>query len=78
MKQELLASIIEILDKDDLELTEVVGNTKEPGEALLLIEKYEDFLKGQHRKIINIKEKQEELLKKFKENDEFFSRVGLS
>ena len=51
---------------------------KEPREALLLIKKYEDFLKGQHRKIMNIVRKQEEFLKKFKESDEFFSRVGLS
>ena len=56
----------------------MVGNAKEPREALLLIKKYEDFIKGQHRKIVNIVGKQEELLKKFKENDEFLSRVGLS
>ena len=36
------------------------------------------LLKGANREIINIVGKQEELLKKFKESDEFFSSVDLS
>ena len=34
------------------------------------------FLKGENRKIINIVGKQGDLVKKFKESDEFFSYVG--
>ena len=55
----------------------MVKNAKEPKEESI-IKKYEELLKGEYRKIINIVEKQGELLQKFKESDEFFSRVGLS
>ena len=71
IKQELLASIIEILDKHDSLLNEKARNVKEAKEAILIIKKYERLLKEQHREIINI-------LGKFRERDEVFSRVGLS
>ena len=41
IKQELLASIIEILDKHDSLLNEEARNVKEPKEAVLIIKKYE-------------------------------------
>ena len=41
------------------------------------MQKYQNLLKGANKKIINIVGKQGELLKRFKEEDEFFSNVGL-
>ena len=37
-----------------------------------------NLLKGASKKIINIVGKQGELLKRFREEDEFFNKVGLS
>ena len=78
IKQKLLASIIEILDKHDSLLNEKARNVKEAKETILIIKKYERLLKKQHREIINILGKQVEFLKTFRERDEVFSRVGLS
>ena len=78
-KKELLASVV-ILDgeEDYLELNEEVKNAKEPKDGVALVKKYEDLLKGKNKKIINIVGKQGELLKCFRDEDEFFDRVGLS
>ena len=78
IRQELLASIVEISDEDDSELNKAVRNAKEPKEAMLIIKKYEELFKEELRKIINIVEKQEEVLLRFKKSDEFFSGVGPS
>ena len=40
--------------------------------------KYEDLLKGGNKKIINFLGKRGELLKRFRDEDKFFDRVGLS
>ena len=53
---------------------EEVKNAKDPKEAISLIKKYEELLKEENKKIINIVGKQGELLKKSKESNEFFSR----
>ena len=42
-----------------------------------LSEKYENFLKGANKKILNVVGKQGELLKCFRDGDEFFDRIGL-
>ena len=42
-----------------------------------LSEKYENFLKGANKKILNVVGKQGELLKCFRDEDEFFDRIGL-
>ena len=47
-------------------------------DGISLIKKYEDLLKSANKKILNIVGKQGELLKRFKDSDEFFDRVGLS
>ena len=80
VKQELLASIAEHSDgeKDYLVLNEEVRNAKEPQDGTALVKKYEDLLKGTNKKIINIERKQGELLKRFRDDDEFFDRVSLS
>ena len=50
----------------------------EPKDGIFLVKKYQDLLKGANRRIINIVGKQVKLLKRFKEEDEFFDCVGLS
>ena len=47
-------------------------------DCISLVKKYEDLLKSSNKKIINIVAKQGELLKRFKDSDEFFDGVGLS
>ena len=64
-------------EEDYSELDEEVKKTKESKEATSIITKKE-LLKGENRKIVNILGKQGDLLKKFKESEEFFSGVGLS
>ena len=64
LKQELLASIIEIKDEEDYsELNEEVKSAKEPKEAISIIKKYDEHLKGENKKIGNIVGKQGEFLK---------------
>lgn len=63
IKEELLASIIEIVSEDNSELNEAVWNAKQPSAAIAVINKYEALLKGENKKKINIVGKQEELLK---------------
>ena len=65
-------------EEDYLEMNEETANAKEPKEGIHLVEKYEDLLKGANRKILNIVGKQGELLKRFKDSDNFFSCVGQS
>ena len=50
----------------------------ETKDGIALVKLCEDLLKGANRKIINIVGKQGVLLKRFKEEDEFFDRVGLT
>ena len=55
MKQELQTSIIETADEEDFsEVIERVKNSKEPKDTLFLVEKYEDLLKRENKKIINV------------------------
>ena len=80
VKQELLASIVEHSDgeEDYLELNEEVNIAKEPKDITALVKKYEHLLKGANKKIINIVGKKDELLKRFRDEEEFFDRTGLS
>ena len=80
VKQKLLASIAEHSDgeEDYFELNEKVRNAKQPGDSIALVKKYENILKGTKKKIINIVGKQSELLKCFRDEDEFFDRIDLS
>ena len=47
-------------------MNEEVKKAKEPKEAVSIIKKYEELLKGENRKTINIVGKQGELLKKLR------------
>ena len=80
IKRELLASILELSDGEEnySELSKEVKKAKEPKDGIALLKKYEDHLKGANKKIINIVGKQGKLLKKFRDDEEFFDRVGLS
>ena len=77
--KELLASILKVFEeKDYLQICEKVKNAKDLKDGISLVKKYEDLLKSGNKKIINIVGKQGELLKRFKDSDEFFYSVGLS
>ena len=79
IKKELLASILEVFEEEDyLQTREEVKNAKDLKDGISLVKKYEDLLKEANRKIINIVGKQGQLLKRFKDSDEFFDVVGLS
>ena len=78
IKKELQESILEVFKEDNENLNEEVENVKSLNEGISLVKKYENLLKGANKKIINIVAKQGELLKRFKEDDEFFDCVGLS
>ena len=71
--------IIKVIDEEDYsELKEEVKNAKIAKEAISIIKKFEELLRGENRQIMNTVGKQVEFLKKFKESDEFFCRVGHS
>ena len=74
--------IIKVIDEEDYpELNEEVKNAKKKQttkEAISIIKKVEELLRGENRQIMNTVGKQVEFLKKFKESDEFFCRVGHS
>ena len=77
IKKELLESILEVFEEDgDLQMNEEVKNAKESKDGIFLLKRYEQLLKGANRKIIYMVGKQ--LLKRLKEEDEFFDCVGLS
>ena len=78
IKKELQKSILEGLGEEKANLNEEVKNAKTLNEGISLAQKYENLSKGANKKIINIVGKQDELLKRFKEEDEFFNKVGLS
>ena len=67
IKRELLASILEVFEGKDY-----LKDSKSS------VKKYEGLLKEVNRKIIHIVGKQEELLKKFKDSNEYFLGVGLN
>ena len=51
---------------------------EKPQDDIDSVKKYGNFLKGTNKKFINIVGKQGEILKRFKDEDEFFDHVGLS
>ena len=77
IKKELQSSILEVVEEEHLNLNEEVKNAKKVKDGISLVKKYEIFLKRANKKIINIVGKQGELLKRFKQEDEFFNCVGL-
>ena len=80
IKKELLASILEVSNEEEdyLRMNEEVKNAKELKDGICLIKKYENLSKGANKKFINIDGKQGKLLKRFKEENDFFDCDGLS
>ena len=80
IKNELLASILEVSNEEEdyLQINEEVKNAKELKDGICLIKKYENLSKGANKKFINIVRKQGKLLKRFKEENDFFDCDGLS
>ena len=78
IKKELQESILEVSEEQNANLNDKVKNVKSLNEGISLLQKYGNLLKDPNKKIINIVGKQGELLKRFKEEDEFFDCVGLS
>ena len=50
-----------------MELNEEVNIAKEPKDVIALVKKYEHLLKGANKKIINTVGKQDEVLKRFRD-----------
>ena len=44
VKEELLSSVLEMEDQDDLDLDEAVQNTNDAQEAIMVIKRYEGIL----------------------------------
>ena len=75
MKQskELLESILEVFEEENyLHICEDGKNVKDLKGSISLVKKYKDLLKSSNKKIRNIVAKQGELLKRFKDSDQFF------
>ena len=78
IKKGLQSSILEVFEeKDYLQMNDEVKNAKDLKDGIALVKKYEDLVKGANKKIINIVGQQAGLLKKIKEEDDFFNCVGL-
>ena len=80
IKKELLESVIEVSNKEEnyLQLNEEVKNAKELKDGIALVNKYENLLKGVNKRSINTVRKQGQILKTFKEEDDFVNCVDLS
>ena len=80
IKEELLLSILEVSNEgeDYLQMNEEVKSAKELKDGIALVNKCQNHLKGANKRIINIVGKLGEILKKIKEEDDFFNCVGLS
>ena len=76
-KKQLQELILKASKVENANLNEEVKNVKSLNEGISLVQKYENLLKGAAKKIIEIVGKQGELLKIFKEEDEFFNSVRL-
>ena len=77
IKQELLNSLHENDNIEEQELNETANNVNNSQEAIVIIRRYEDIIKRQNKKSIGYIGKQGELLKQFKDTENFFDNVGL-
>ena len=65
-------------DEDEHELEEMVGHIKNAEETARVVGRYKKILKTNNVKIMNIVEKQGQLLQQFKDSEEIFEIAGLS
>ena len=80
IKEELLLSILEVSNegKDYLQMNKEVRSARELKDGIALVNKCQNHLKGANKGIINIVGKLGEILKKIKEEDDFFNCVSIS
>ena len=76
IKRELLNSLKENDDVEDQGLNETANNVNNTQEAITIIRRYEEIIKTQNEKAIGYTGKQGELLKKFKDTENIFDKVG--
>ena len=78
IKKEFQSSILKVSEEGNyLQIQEEVKNSKDLKDGIALFKKYEELLKEENKKI-NIVGKQGEILKKLKEEHDFFNYLGLS
>ena len=75
IKRELLNLLQENDNVKEQELNETGKNVHNSQEAVVIIRCYEDIIKAQNKKAIGYIGKQGELLKKFKDTENFFDNV---
>ena len=75
IKQELPNSLQENDNVEEKELNETANNINNSQEAIVTICSYEDIIKTQDKKVIRYISKHGELLKKFKDTENFFMSV---
>ena len=78
IKRELLNSLQENADVEEQGLNETVNNVNNSQEAILTIYRYEGNIKTQDKKAVEYIGKQGQLLRKFKDTEHFFDKVGQS
>ena len=79
IKQELLNSLKENDDVEEQGLNETVNNVSNSQDAIFIVRSYVEIIKTQNKKAIGLYiGKQGELLKKFKDTENFFDNVGQS
>ena len=59
-------------------LKERANGITDPAYAIRMIKHYQETIKSQNKKVINIAERQGQLLKNFKDNEIFFETMGQS
>ena len=78
VQKELIDSIKDKYEIEKPELEERVQNITDIAEAIIVIKKYEEIIRTQEKKIINIAGMQGQLLKEFKDNEIFFETLNQS
>ena len=78
VKQELLISLKENDEVEESGLDETANATKDPTEAVVIIQRCEEIIKMQNKRAIVYIGKQGQLLKKFKDTKQLFEPVGQS
>ena len=72
VKDELLNSLMKKNKMEEQGLEEMANIIADPKEAIRMIKHYEQMVKTQNKKVINIFGRQGQLLKKFKDNKNLF------
>ena len=76
IKEELLDSLKESEDEDEITLGKIVTSMKDSNKAIRVIKRYQEIRKIKNIKIINLADKPGQLLKKFKESENLFDNSG--